>query len=367
MTSAIRPCACAPGAAAPSATHRQRGQRGDAEQPADRTGASSPKLRLPCPCDVLRAAPPDLSAARGRLFNRTTARRRVRRRRGTMRSNAGAGLGYTTADSSESEVRAAANGDGGQLGPDDSRGTREPAHCFHERLRGNPLRVNEKRLSLAVFALFAIALVVEVAWLRAARRLRQPPERHAAARGEPIARAGSRHRDARRRRSQHRHPGRRGRPLAVAARGVRRGRPRDRRAEARGRRVRHGVRRPRPGAPAERRGDEPAARRADQRLHRDAAPRSGRRSVRHLAARAGALCGPRSRPRIPMRRPTCSCRARCSPDVWRLGAINFLADSDGVGRRYPLVIDVHGWPLPSMGARVARDSATRCPRAATSS
>jgi adenylate cyclase len=43
------------------------------------------------------------------------------------------------------------------------------------------------------------------------------------------------------------------------------------------------------------------------------------------------------------------------PDVWRLGAINFLADNDGVGRRYPLVLDVHGWPLPSMGARIARD------------
>ena len=42
-------------------------------------------------------------------------------------------------------------------------------------------------------------------------------------------------------------------------------------------------------------------------------------------------------------------------DVWRLGAINFLGDRDGVGRRYPIVIDVHGWPLPSMGARVARD------------
>jgi adenylate cyclase len=41
--------------------------------------------------------------------------------------------------------------------------------------------------------------------------------------------------------------------------------------------------------------------------------------------------------------------------VWRLGAINFVGDEDGVGRRYPIWIDVFGWRLPSMGARVARD------------
>ena len=42
-------------------------------------------------------------------------------------------------------------------------------------------------------------------------------------------------------------------------------------------------------------------------------------------------------------------------DVWRLGAINFLGDGDGVGRRYPMFVDANGWPLPSMAARVARD------------
>ena len=42
-------------------------------------------------------------------------------------------------------------------------------------------------------------------------------------------------------------------------------------------------------------------------------------------------------------------------DVWRLGAINFLGDRDGVGRRYPIAVDANGWPLPSLGARVARD------------
>jgi len=48
-------------------------------------------------------------------------------------------------------------------------------------------------------------------------------------------------------------------------------------------------------------------------------------------------------------------------DVWRLGAINFLPDSDGVGRRYALRVDVHGWPLPTLGARVAQDLGYRVP------
>jgi adenylate cyclase len=42
-------------------------------------------------------------------------------------------------------------------------------------------------------------------------------------------------------------------------------------------------------------------------------------------------------------------------DVWRLGAINFIGDDDGVGRRYPIYLDVFGWRLPSLAARVARD------------
>jgi adenylate cyclase len=48
-------------------------------------------------------------------------------------------------------------------------------------------------------------------------------------------------------------------------------------------------------------------------------------------------------------------------DLWRLGAINFRPDADGVGRLYPIRIDVHGWPLPSLGARVARDLGYRVP------
>ena len=41
------------------------------------------------------------------------------------------------------------------------------------------------------------------------------------------------------------------------------------------------------------------------------------------------------------------------PAHWRLGTINFLADSDGVGRRYSLYVDKDGWRLPSLPARVA--------------
>ena len=39
----------------------------------------------------------------------------------------------------------------------------------------------------------------------------------------------------------------------------------------------------------------------------------------------------------------------------RIGAINFLADLDGIGRRYHTDLMVQGWALPSMPARLARD------------
>ncbi len=40
---------------------------------------------------------------------------------------------------------------------------------------------------------------------------------------------------------------------------------------------------------------------------------------------------------------------------WHVGAINFEEDADGVGRRYPLHINAHGWLIPSLPARVAMD------------
>lgn len=43
------------------------------------------------------------------------------------------------------------------------------------------------------------------------------------------------------------------------------------------------------------------------------------------------------------------------PDVWRTGLINFLHDSDGVGRRYWLRYRHQGWSLPSIPARLADD------------
>ena len=41
--------------------------------------------------------------------------------------------------------------------------------------------------------------------------------------------------------------------------------------------------------------------------------------------------------------------------LWRTGTINFLADDDGVGRRYELRKRVGGWDLPSLPSRVAMD------------
>ncbi len=45
----------------------------------------------------------------------------------------------------------------------------------------------------------------------------------------------------------------------------------------------------------------------------------------------------------------------------RIGAINFLADVDGVGRRYFATIDAHGWLIPSLPMRVARDLGVKTP------
>jgi len=40
---------------------------------------------------------------------------------------------------------------------------------------------------------------------------------------------------------------------------------------------------------------------------------------------------------------------------WRLGAINYLEDMDGIGRRYYLNLDLYGWQLPSLPVRLAMD------------
>lgn len=43
------------------------------------------------------------------------------------------------------------------------------------------------------------------------------------------------------------------------------------------------------------------------------------------------------------------------PESWRGGTTNFLADSDGIGRRYFLYHEVDGWRIPSMPRRLAED------------
>jgi adenylate cyclase len=40
---------------------------------------------------------------------------------------------------------------------------------------------------------------------------------------------------------------------------------------------------------------------------------------------------------------------------WRLGTIDFLADPDGIGRRYFVYQNAYGWKIPSLPARVAQD------------
>lgn len=54
-----------------------------------------------------------------------------------------------------------------------------------------------------------------------------------------------------------------------------------------------------------------------------------------------------------------------SVENWRLGLINFLADDDGVGRRYHVRLDTYGWKLPSLPARVVADLGDPLPEAAS--
>lgn len=72
-----------------------------------------------------------------------------------------------------------------------------------------------------------------------------------------------------------------------------------------------------------------------------------------FAPRLGILPGPAADPSA---RVALSVAGALDPAHWRLGAINFREDpADGIGRRYPLELDAHGWRIPSLPARVARD------------
>jgi adenylate cyclase len=44
-----------------------------------------------------------------------------------------------------------------------------------------------------------------------------------------------------------------------------------------------------------------------------------------------------------------------APEYWRLGTIDFLADADGIGRRYFVYQDAYGWKVPSLPARLVQD------------
>ena len=44
-----------------------------------------------------------------------------------------------------------------------------------------------------------------------------------------------------------------------------------------------------------------------------------------------------------------------APQNWRLGTIDFLADVDGIGRRYFVYQDAYGWKIPALPARVVQD------------
>jgi len=80
--------------------------------------------------------------------------------------------------------------------------------------------------------------------------------------------------------------------------------------------------------------------------------------ARDLAGLVGLIPGPHADPnaRIALIPPLV-----LPPEQWRAGTINFVEDSDGVGRRYRLRTPLYGWTLLSLPARVARDLGWRIP------
>lgn len=53
-----------------------------------------------------------------------------------------------------------------------------------------------------------------------------------------------------------------------------------------------------------------------------------------------------------------------APELWRLGTVNFLGDNDGIGRRYHVYSQLHGWLLPSLPARVVSELGYPVPKVA---
>jgi len=74
--------------------------------------------------------------------------------------------------------------------------------------------------------------------------------------------------------------------------------------------------------------------------------------IAHMQGALGAFAGPQADQNATL---NVGLPKALTPDNWRLGTIDFLADADGIGRRYFVYQDAYGWKIPSLPARVAQD------------
>ena len=74
--------------------------------------------------------------------------------------------------------------------------------------------------------------------------------------------------------------------------------------------------------------------------------------VAEMQAALGAFAGPQADKNATL---NVGLPKALTPENWRLGTIDFLADPDGIGRRYFVYEDAYGWKIPSLPARVAQD------------
>lgn len=74
--------------------------------------------------------------------------------------------------------------------------------------------------------------------------------------------------------------------------------------------------------------------------------------IAEVQAALGAFAGPKANKEATL---SVALPRALAAQNWRLGTINFLADADGIGRRYFVYQDAYGWKIPSLPARVAQD------------
>ena len=74
--------------------------------------------------------------------------------------------------------------------------------------------------------------------------------------------------------------------------------------------------------------------------------------IAQMQAALGAFAGPQADKNATLK---VGLPKALSPENWRLGTIDFLADPDGIGRRYFVYQNAYGWKIPSLPARVAQD------------